>query len=183
MILVESFAVIFSLISVILTMVNKIYCWPIGIIGILLYSILFFQNNLYSNLLLQFVFLIQSIIAWKIWNKSDENKITRINKHKYNSILYITILLFLVFLSYNYVLNGQSILLDSLSSATSIVAIMLTSKRKIESWIFWAITDILLVIMFLINGLCLSSIIYIVFLLLTIKGFLNWFKIMKNEKI
>jgi len=56
--MIESTAVIFSLLSVILTTKKNQLCWPVGIIGVIFYGYIFYQNKDWSNFILQFVFIV-----------------------------------------------------------------------------------------------------------------------------
>ena len=44
-----------------LTAKAHVACWPVGILGCLLYSLIFYRSRLYSDVLLQLYFLITSI--------------------------------------------------------------------------------------------------------------------------
>lgn len=74
-------------------------------------------------------------------------------------------------------LSGNDQLLDPITTSISLIALTLTSLRKIESWYFWILADVLFVIMFFNNELYLSSLIYLVFSIIAIYGLKNW----KNE--
>ena len=56
--MIESTAVIFSLLSVVLTTKKNQLCWPVGIIGVIFYGYIFYQNKDWSNFILQFVFIV-----------------------------------------------------------------------------------------------------------------------------
>ena len=182
--MIEVIAVIFSLLSVILTVINNKYCWPVGIIGIVFYAILFYQNILWGNFILQFLFTGQSLLGWYNWNKEDKLYPTwiknRIRLLTYSPIVYIPTLLF--------TLRFESVLpyLDSATTSLSIIAMFLLSYKKIEGWIFWIIVDIISVYMFYEIGLYLSTIVYFVFLILAITGLIKWSKykrLVRYEKI
>lgn len=55
---IEFFGTIFNIICVYLVARNNIWNWPIGILGVILYIFLFYQIQLYSDLLEQVYFLI-----------------------------------------------------------------------------------------------------------------------------
>src|SRR5665647_1701525 len=85
--LLEILAVIFTLASVYLTTKNKVSNWPIGIFGIIFYLVVFFQVYLYAQVILQIVFLLQSLYGWYNWAKLKNKPpapITKLNiKEKY----------------------------------------------------------------------------------------------------
>ena len=87
--MIESIAVIFSLLSVILTTKKNQLCWPVGIIGVIFYGYIFYQNRDWSNLLLQFFFIIQSIYGWINWNKSETKNISSLETYERLNLIYI----------------------------------------------------------------------------------------------
>ncbi len=178
--MIEIIAVIFSLISVWLTSKSNIWCWPTGIIGILFYFILFYQNSEYCNMLLQFTFLSQSIGRWINWNKEENLQVSLYNRDlsisKYFYLLIKITQLSVIYYFISYAFNGQSILLDSITTGLSIMAMFLLSTKKLESWILWIIADVLYIPLFIHSGHYLSAGMYFVFLCLSINGFKNWKK-------
>lgn len=172
--IIEIIAVVFSLLSVILTIKNNIWCWPVGIIGIASYYILFAQNAIWGNTILQIVFLLQSIIGWYNWNKESKYPISWMKNGSREAIIGITILLSVSIYTMIDNKNGVVPILDSITTTLSLVAMVLMSYRKIESWIFWILADLLYMAFFFSIGLYLSTFVYLVFLILAIIGLREW---------
>ena len=103
---IEFFGTIFNIWCVWLTAKNKILCWPVGIVGIIFYMFLFYQIQLYSDLVEQFYFLATSFYGWVLWlniskakeekNKNERLKISR-NSTKAN-LIYGGVILFGTFI-------------------------------------------------------------------------------------
>jgi len=175
--MIELIAVTFTLLSVILTVKNNILCWPTSIVGVIFYSIIFYQYNLIGDLFLQLVFFIQSIVGWYNWqNKKSTLSIGWLTNSDRLIFTILTMVLFLLILSITKYLGGNLPILDSSVTTLSIVATILLIKKRIEAWILWIINDILLIMVFSINGLNISSYIYVVFLFLAILGLRGWIK-------
>lgn len=173
--MIEAIAILFSLLSIWLTIKKNVLCWPIGIIGIIYYFIIFLKNKEYGNMSLQILFIIQSIIGWVKWNNDSNKKVTKIGNILY--VIIIPLFLSLIYFKINSYLNGNNILLDSITTGFSIVGISLLSMKKLEAWFCWIIADILYIPFFINSGHYMSSIIYTLFLILAILGYKNW----KNE--
>jgi nicotinamide mononucleotide transporter len=179
---IEIIAVFFSLISVILTAKNKIWCWPVGIIGAIFYGILFYQNQIWANMVLQSIFISQSIYGWYKWRKKDKKRISWLRKSMRTYIIATiglsTTIIYMILLNY----GDNSPLLDSITTTLSLTAMMLMAYRKMDSWVIWIISDIIFICLFISAGLYLSAFIYFIFLINAIFGLINWSKI-KHEKI
>jgi len=182
---VELVAVIFTLFSVIYAANKSILNWAYGVIGIVMYAIIFFERSLYYNFLLQFVYLIQSIYGIVEWRKNKSNnqntlKISYLNIKNRSIFVDISIiLLILYFLN----ITQYTSLLDIITSFISIIATYMLAKGKIENWILWMVVDVIYIILFFTVGLYISAFLYLIYFILCIWGYIKWSKIIKNEKV
>ena len=169
---IEILAVIFSLFSVILTVEESKWCWPTGIIGVIFFGILFYQNEIWGNMSLQLVFISQAILGWYNWNKPTTYTKKWVNK-KWPLFVLPPIIASIVYLFVFYI-DGYSPLLDSITTSLSIMAMMLLAYKKIDGWIFWILADIGFIYFFIDTELYLSAFIYFIFLLNAIRGLKKW---------
>lgn len=175
--IIEIIAVTFTLLSVFLTVKGNILCWPMSIVGVTFYSVIFYQNNLFADLLLQGVFFVQSILGWINWKKpKSELPISWIKPENRGRNINFLILTYMVMFIFANELGGHMPFLDSAVATLSITATFLLIKKKVEAWILWIINDILLIILFNMNGLDISSYVYFIFLILATTGLIRWIK-------
>jgi len=175
--MIESIAVIFSLLSVILTTKKNLLCWPIGIIGVIAYAFVFYQNRDWSNFLLQFVFIAQSFSGWINWNKSETKGVSTLENYERFNLIIASFVVFSCLFFLNKVFSGSFTELDALTSTLSIFGMLLLSNSKIEAWTFWILADVIYIYFFFLNQLYLSSALYFLFLILATYGYFNWKKI------
>jgi len=173
----EKIAVLFSLLSVILTTRKNKLCWPVGIVGVLAYGYIFYQNRDWSNFLLQFFFILQSILGWINWNKSETTGVSSLETHERFRFIIGSFVVFFGLFIVNKVFSGSFTELDALTATLSIFGMFLLSKSKIEAWFFWILADVIYIYFFFLNQLYLSSALYFLFLILTTYGYFNWKKL------
>ena len=134
-------------------------------------------------------FFIMSIYGWYYWSrKKDEVVINNISKLYKKEHLQL-ILLALGSLIFIYIIydqfdkwNSWTAYVDTLTTAIFFVAMWLMAKRKVESWIFWIIGDIITIPLYFYKGLTISSIQYLIFTVLAILGYISWKKtLLKNS--
>ena len=178
---IEIIAVLFSLASVFLTVKKSIWCWPVGIVGIIFYSILFYQHGIWGNMWLQALFIGQSILGWYNWNKPSKYPIKWIDTSNRTTVFGLTALLAALVYSITKNAGGQMPYFDGLTTSLSIVAMLLMAYRKIDNWLFWIAADIIFIGFFYSVGMYLSAIVYLVFLLLCIIGLIEWKKNIKMD--
>ena len=186
----ELFAVIMNITSVVYAKRNNILVYPTGLIGTGIFVYILLNFSLLGDTIINAYFFSMSIYGWYFWSrKKDEvfvNQVSTINRNeiKYLFILAISSLIFIYFV-YDYFdkWNNWTAYVDNITTAIFFVAMWLMARRKIESWIFWIIGDLITVPLYFYKGLTISSIQYIIFLILAVLGYISWKKILyKNQQ-
>ena len=147
--MLEYIAVGFSLLYVLLTIYRNIWCWPIGILGILAYSVVFWQSQLYVALALQGVYLVQSVYGWWLWNKAshamegetDSNRVIRLPVSWYLPGILGTLALAAILGWIFQHTDDPYPYLDALCAAISVTALLFTAKKILENWPIWVLAD------------------------------------------
>jgi len=184
----ESFAVIMNITSVVYAKRNNILVYPTGLIGTGIFVYILLNFSLLGDTIINAYFFSMSIYGWYFWSrKKDEvfiNQVSTINRNeiKYLFILAISSLIFIYFV-YDYFdkWNNWTAYVDNITTAIFFVAMWLMARRKIESWIFWIIGDLITVPLYFYKGLTISSIQYIIFLILAVLGYVSWKKILDKN--
>ena len=186
----ELFAVIMNITSVVYAKRNNILVYPTGLIGTGIFVYILLNFSLLGDTIINAYFFSMSIYGWYFWSrKKDEviiNQVSTINRNeiKYLFILAISSLIFIYFV-YDYFdkWNNWTAYVDNVTTAIFFIAMWLMAKRKVESWIFWIIGDLITVPLYFYKGLTISSLQYIIFLILAVLGYISWKKILdKNHQ-
>ena len=168
---------------------ESIWSWPVGIVGILLFMVMFYDARLYSDVVLQFVFLILSIIGWYEWLRGGPRRGARRIERGVSAASFPVF-----FLIAGSVMGGAGYYFATYTDAAlpywdssilglSLVAQWLLNRKAIESWLFWIAVDVLAVGVYAYRGLYLTSVLYFIFLVLATRGFLQWRKkLMKTRE-
>lgn len=155
--------------------------WAVGIVGIVAYFFLFYQEKLYAEMGLQVIFFAQSLYGWYHWSKNRDSlgKVNVLNITKLEVIIStITLIFGTGFIYYLLITFTDASIptLDAFTAVVSLTANILLARRKIEGWYLWMFVDIVFVGLFIIKGLYLSAVLYGVFFLFALKGLLEWGK-------
>ena len=186
--IIEIVAVITGLLSVWFSKKINVLVFPIGIISVLLYVFIFIKNELYANAVINFIYFLISVFGWWNWGKSTRQQVNETTSQRDDGELKVTFLngkeniivysLFTItFLSI--VIFSNSVIatkLDYITSAAGLIAMMLTSLKKVENWIFYLFADIVLIPLCIYNGLYLTSLQYVAYTILAIMGLISWSK-------
>ncbi len=177
-----------GIIAVWLAAKSKILTWPVGLINIILFFLIFWQVELYSDVFLQVYYFCISIYGWHNWKKEKElNAPIKLLKTSSKFLLMGTIFIATVFLGFA-VSNLHVMIpnvfqkpasfpyIDSFLAISSIIANTLMAQRFIENWILWIIVNVISVVVYFLKDIIFVSMEYFVFLILAIYGFYYWKK-------
>lgn len=184
---IEIIAVVFSLACIWLAVKKHPLNWPVGLVGVAAYMMLFWQVKLYADMLLQLVFIAQGIYGWYNWMKRKDSE-TEIQVSYLNNRqrLFYVVLIPLIAFAWSYMLvhytDASTPYVDAFVATLSLVANWLMAKKKTDNWALWILADIIYVGLFWYKELYLSSGIYVIFLILASKGLIDWNKKSDTKK-
>ena len=175
----EIVAAITGAASVYLSVRQNIWSWPTAIVNVSLYTIVFFREGLYSDTGLQVVYLLLSIYGWYQWlyggAQHSRLRVSRASPHLWISAGLAGIVFWATLGTLTSRLPGSSLsYLDAGLTTTSLIAQWMMTRKILENWILWIIADIVYVPMVLYKGLYPTAVLYTVFLVLAILGYVSW---------
>ena len=188
----EFVGTIFNLWCVWLAARKKVLTWPVGLVGIILYFILFYHIQLFSDVFEQVYFFIMTFVGWWLWtrpakteaDKNNELKVGTLNL-KDNFIWIIVTIISSLALGYfmskihliwpvYFPVAASLPYWDAFTTIMSFVATILMAKKKVECWYYWIIVDIIGIVLYFTKDVRFISIEYIIFLAIAIKGLVDW---------
>ena len=179
----EWIAVCSSIIYVILAARKLIYCWLFAFISSALYVYICLSANLYLESVLQLFYVVMAVVGFLLWNKSESEEIIKwpAKYHVINlSLSTLTVLLFgYLFSVYTDQANPY---VDASTTVFSLVATFMVTKKVLENWIYWIIIDAVSVYLYFSRDLHLTAVLFVIFTVLAIVGYVSWNKTMKSAQ-
>lgn len=179
--LIELIGVITGIINVWLAARQSIWTWPMGLISVAMYVLVFYEAHLYADMGLNVFYFVTSIYGWYLWLYGGKNHSARKVGHvSRQELLALAVLatVFTVGLGYflaNYT-NASLPYTDAATTAVSLAGYWMMAKKQLENWVIWFVVDIAYVGVYTYKELYLTSFLYFVFLLLCVKGYRDWKK-------
>ena len=68
----ELIASVIGVVAVWLTVKQNLWCWPIGLVMVVMYGWIFYDAALYSNMLLQGVYAGLQLYGWLQWTRGGD---------------------------------------------------------------------------------------------------------------
>ena len=184
---IEQVAVAFGIVSVFLSVRQKILAWPTGIVNVLLYTIVFWDARLYADMGLQVVYALLSAYGWYQWLHGGANRtelpVSRIAPRTAATLALLAVAFAATLGTFLSRTTDASLpWLDSSLTAASLAAQWMLTRKLLENWLVWIVADIVYVGMFIHKDLHLTAVLYAIFLLLAIMGWLQWRRSVQQPK-
>jgi nicotinamide mononucleotide transporter len=175
----EFSAVLFGIAGVWLSVRQNVWNWPVGIVNVSLYFVLFHRSGLYSDQGLQVVYFALSVYGWYEWLYGGKNKtplqVSSVPRRQWSALLVVGVLLWAAMGFITSRLPGAAVpYIDAGLVSTSLLAQWMLTRKLIETWILWIVADLVYVCLFISRGLYLTAVNYGVYLVLAVLGYIAW---------
>ena len=180
---IESVAVFFSILYVILAAKENIWCWGAGAISVSLYIYICFFSQLYPETGLQVFYLCMAFYGYYHWNKKEQSlQIIEWSISKHLFILVIgAILTFLMGFYFATYTNAKMPIVDSFTTVFSLFATYMVAKKILGNWLYWIVIDAVSVYLYFSRDLHLTSLLFIAYTIIAIFGYFSWIKKIKID--
>ena len=142
---------------------------------------------------MQIYYLIISIYGWWQWNQPQTQKVLRGRYSPAHQLIPTLIVTILVAIALGKLMTQVHLLLpaifpepasfpylDALTTIMSFTAMALMTQKRIESWFYWIIVDIIGIGLYFQKDVRFIALLYLILLFMSIKGLLSWHKSAKN---
>ena len=181
----EIVAAALAITYLILAMQQNILCWAAWIISSIMYLFVMFSAGLYMESGLQIFYIVMGIYGWIQWNnRSSNNNLTVSTWPIINHIYILLILIVLVTFSGLILSNlteAVSPYIDAFTTWGAIIATYMVAKKILENWYYWFVVDFVSVFLFLSRELYTTALLFSIYIILVIFGFISWRKSMRLE--
>ncbi len=174
----EAAGVTFGLVYIYLAAKENIWCWPAGLVSVVIYIFICIEARLYAETALQFYYVGTSIYGWYYWNKRNytaEIAITTMTVKQH--ALFIGVgLLFTVLVGYllfTYT-NASLPFIDSFTTIFSLLVTILVTRKILENWLYWIVVDGVAAYQYFYKELYLTSMLFMLYVVIVVFGYVKW---------
>lgn len=177
--LIEVVAVAFGVVSVWLSVREKVWSWPTAIVNVSLYVAIFYQARLYADMGLQVFYIAISFYGWYNWLYGGEGRtelhVTRISRRAAVALSVAGVAFALLLGAFLDRATDASVpYADAALTSASLAAQWLMTRKVLENWAIWIAADVAYVWLFIHKELYLTAGLYAVFLGLAVSGWVQW---------
>ena len=206
---IEAVGAVAGLLCIWLASLEKTINYLFGLINVTLFAVIFFQIQLYANLLLQIFFFAANVYGWYAWSRCNSNaeaelKIRWMSPLKTGVLAVVCLgatLLLARFIDPVFTRLAQSmvsmlnmagaelampVLLpdafpfwDAAMTVLSVAAMILMTRKLVENWLLWVVINIISVVIYYQQGVYALSLEYLILLGVALNGSRMWIKAAK----
>ena len=191
---IEIAATVFGFLCVVLTIRRNIWCWPVGLVQVLLFIVIFYNAKLYSDLGLHVIYVGLQFYGWYAWTRRDGSGAPLALKQDVPLVVEwlprIGLLAAVVGTALGSAILGYVMSTytdaalpygDAFTTVASLVATWMLAAKKVESWMFWIAVDVVAIGIYYYKDLIPTCILYCAFLGLATIGLIHWWSIFQKQ--
>ena len=164
--------------------------WVVGLIMPCVHGLLYFKAGLYADFSMQLYYILAGLYGWIVWHNAPRNTESKAQHIQYTPTAWIVPLVAvyaaahgLIYLFLTHCTNSTVPFWDSLTTALSVVAMWMLSRKLIEQWIIWGVVDLITVGLYLYKGIPLTASLYGLYTVLAVAGYLRWRREIRELRI
>ena len=165
---------------------NNVWNWPIGVVNSVFFVVLFWEGRLYFDMSINVFYVVTGVWGWWVWlfggEQRSEKPIGRVGIVEAAIVLSIGVALTVLMWHGGLLIDDAAPALDAITTGLSVVAQWLLMRRLIENWFVWIAADLIYVPLYASRGLPLTAILYAVFLLMCLRGLVEWRRIEQHQQ-
>jgi len=167
---------------------ESLWNFPIAIVSCGLYILVYLRAGLYSDSMLQVMFIALSVYGWYEWLYGGRGK-TELPVSRTRRREWVACALFVVgfTVGFGYYLQHHTDAAvphwDSFTTAVSMAAQYQLMRKRLENWWLWILVDIIYVPILWYKHLYPTSALYALYLGLAVYGYIEWRRAMRKEQL
>jgi len=176
----EALAVTLALLYVVLAAKESIWCWLPAFASSTIYVWLTWTAGLVGESAISVFYMVMAVYGWFNWTGKGEQHVLPITEWKpgMHGIVLAAgtmggLLLGMVF---EKLFGSQMPYLDALTTVFSLIATFMVTRKVLSNWLYWVGIDALNVYLYWNRDLQLSSVLYLLYTVLAVWGFIQWKK-------
>jgi nicotinamide mononucleotide transporter len=182
----EAAAFVTGAICVWLVVKENIWNFPLGLLNVTAFAVVFFESGLYADAGLQVVYFILNAMGWYMWLYGGEHRtelhVSRTNPTELLVVGLCTMAIALMLWGLLRDVPDAVPAWDATTTSISLAAQWLQNRKRLESWIGWIVVDVIYVPLYIYKSLHLTAVLYVVFLIMATLGYFAWRKTWLAER-
>lgn len=182
----EMFAALLGIGYILFASHESQWCWPLAFISTIIYTILFWENQLPMQALLNLYYIGMAVYGFILWHR-HENQTAELNIHSWPWQYHLVFMAIGGFLSliFGYYLSAhptQYPYLDAFVMVFSVMNTLLMARKVLENWLYWQVINSSAIVLYALTGFYATIVMFSIYLFLAMAGYFKWRKLLATQQ-
>lgn len=183
----ETAGVLTGIGAVWLTTRQNVWCWPLGLVNVAIFAVVFHDARLYADMGLQAVYAALAVYGWHHWLRGGAGGgALAVARAPIRTLAGLTVAggaaSWAIGLGLARGTDAAVPFWDATTTAFSLVAQLMQARKWIENWVVWILVDAALVAKYAYSGLSGTAGLYLSFLVLAAVGLASWTRALRAAR-
>jgi nicotinamide mononucleotide transporter len=184
----EIVAAAILVVSVALSAIENIWSWPTAIAGVAMYIFVLYEAKLYSDMCLQFIYVVINVYGWWKWLHGGQNDgVLHVSRAPLRVLIVGSLIACAGAAAFGLVFQHFTAasfpFADSALSWFSLLAQYLMARKYLENWHLWIALDLFYIPMYIYKHLYVTAVLYAVFIVPCVLGVVQWTRAMRGSLV
>lgn len=156
--------------------------WIVGLVMPMVHGALYYASGLYADAAMNAYYVLAGLYGLAVWHRAPrrqgkELRIGRTPAAVAGRLAGIYLLLHAaIYLLLARLTNSTVPFWDSLTTALSIAAMWMLSRKYVEQWLVWLVVDVVTAGLYLYKGIPFTAGLYVLYSVLAVAGYRRWLR-------
>jgi nicotinamide mononucleotide transporter len=163
---------------------ENVLTFPLGLIYAVVTVIVVARANLFADVILNLYYVAMNAYGWYFWlyggSERRESEVLLVSWVPRQQWLLLTTVIVLgtVLMGWYFATQTSADLPypDSFTTVASFVAMWMSARKYLESWLLWFVIDVVQVGLYIIKGIEAYAVLYLLYLGMAVMGWVGWRK-------
>ncbi|ODN65713.1 nicotinamide riboside transporter PnuC [Methylophaga muralis] len=161
------------------------WCWPLAFISTIIYTVLFWENQLPMQALLNLYYIGMAVYGFILWHR-HENQTAELNIHSWPWQYHLIFIATGGFLSliFGYYLSTHATqypYLDAFVMVFSVMNTVLMARKVLQNWLYWQVINSSAIVLYALTGFYATIVMFSIYLFLAMAGYFKWRKLLAAQ--
>ena len=166
----------------------SVWMWVVGFVMQALGIVLYYQKGLYADCGMEFYYLAMTVYGFIAWMRHKQKSADLPIRHMPQDMALPLALLFpiiwaLIFFILISFTNSTVPIVDSFTTALSVIGIVALSRKYLEQWFIWIVVDIITSALYFYKDIPFKASLYALYVVIAVFGYFKWRKMMEIAKV
>ena len=165
----------------------NIWLWVVGMLMPCVHCLLYFKSGLYADCAMQGYYILAGLYGLVVW-LTGHKRTERPLKIAHTPLRFVAPLVVIygiihavIYFVLVHFTDSSVPFWDAMTTAMSMVAMWMLSRKYIEQWLVWLVVDVITVELYIYKGIPLTAGLYLLYSTLAVVGYLRWRRVAAEQ--